>query len=74
MERHILYHPDPRLRVACDPIKQIDDQIHELATSLKKTLLASRGAGLAAPQIGHTKRMIALNSGHPEKGREEEAF
>ena len=47
------YYGDPILRKKCKPIEKITDEIRQLAQDLCETVIASDGAGLAAPQVGH---------------------
>ncbi len=42
----------------------IDDEIKELAQDLEDTLEFAKGVGLAAPQIGVSKRVIAVDLGY----------
>lgn len=64
----IVEHPDPILRLAAKPIAVIDDEILSLAENMVSTLryrtivdfFAERSVprGLAAPQVGISKRLI----------------
>ena len=57
----ILIHPDPRLKKVCDPIADIDDDLRKLADDMLKTMYDAPGIGLAAPQVGVTKRMLVMD-------------
>ncbi|SEM56724.1 peptide deformylase [Gemmobacter aquatilis] len=61
MIRPILIHPDPRLRKACEPIASISTEMGKLAEDMLETMYDAPGVGLAAPQIGITKRLIVLD-------------
>jgi len=52
-------------------VKAIDAEVRELAAGMLKTMYESRGVGLAAPQVGVSRRLIVVNVGAaPEKGEE----
>jgi peptide deformylase len=55
----ILQHPDPILATVCDAVIEdgYDDAI-DLATKMVETLKFTGGVGLAANQIGDTRRVI----------------
>ena len=59
--RRIRTYPDPILRVKARTVKRVNDDIRKLGADMVETLLDADGAGLAAPQIGVLKRVIAVN-------------
>lgn len=59
--RRIRTYPDPILRAKARVVKRINDDIRTLATDMMETLVDADGAGLAAPQVGILKRVIAIN-------------
>lgn len=61
----IVQYPDPILREKACEIQKITPQIERLAVNLVDTMRHSGGVGLAAPQIGVSKRMIVVED--PEK-------
>jgi peptide deformylase len=61
MIRPILIHPDPRLKKLCDPVTAITPDLGKLAEEMLETMYDAPGIGLAAPQIGVTKRLIVLD-------------
>lgn len=61
MKRPILIHPDPRLKKLCDPVAAITAEMGKLAEDMLETMYDAPGVGLAAPQIGVTKRLIVLD-------------
>ena len=61
MIRPILIHPDPRLKKLCDPVTAISPELGKLAEEMLETMYDAPGIGLAAPQIGVTKRLIVLD-------------
>lgn len=59
--RHIVAHPDPRLRRISTEITHITDDVHTLAQDMLLTVRAEGGIGLAAPQVGSNTRLIVLD-------------
>jgi peptide deformylase len=54
----IIHYPDPRLRVTCTPFEQIDEDVAALVARMFELMFESRGVGLAAPQVGITRRLF----------------
>jgi peptide deformylase len=61
--REIRIYGDPVLREKAEPCAEIDDDAKRLAIDLLDTLAHSGGLGLAAPQIGVSRRALALAVG-----------
>jgi peptide deformylase len=61
MIRPILIHPDPRLKKVCDPVPSISSELGKLAEDMLATMYDAPGIGLAAPQVGVTKRLIVMD-------------
>ncbi|MDT8854538.1 peptide deformylase [Paracoccaceae bacterium Fryx2] len=61
MIRQILIHPDPRLKKICDPVGQVTADIGRLAEDMLQTMYDAPGVGLAAPQVGVTKRLLVMD-------------
>ncbi|WGV14702.1 peptide deformylase [Fuscovulum ytuae] len=61
MIRPILIHPDPRLKKLCDPVAEITPDMGKLAEDMLQTMYDAPGIGLAAPQVGITKRLIVMD-------------
>jgi len=68
-------YPDPILHQKAQSVAKIDDEIRLFLDDMLETMYADRGAGLAAPQVGVSKRMIVLDAeqkededGHHQKG------
>ncbi|MEO0357054.1 MAG: peptide deformylase [Pseudomonadota bacterium] len=59
--RTILIHPDPRLKKTADPIGTVTDDIRTLASDMLETMYDAPGVGLAAPQIGVSKRLFVMD-------------
>ncbi|WP_246026783.1 peptide deformylase [Paracoccus luteus] len=62
--RAIVMHPDPVLRQICRPAGELTFlQLQALVGDLFATLYAAQGRGLAAPQIGRTRRAFVMDAG-----------
>lgn len=64
MEKVILPFGDPVLRKPSKPVTDIDNATLQLLGDMTDTLYAAEGrAGLAAPQVGASKRVIVMDCG-----------
>ncbi|MEZ4389835.1 MAG: peptide deformylase [Polyangiales bacterium] len=66
--RTILRYPDKRLRNKAEPVSVVDDGVRQLCDDMAETMYAAPGVGLAAPQIGVSKRIFVIdiaNEGEP---------
>lgn len=63
----IVLYPDPRLKRACAPVTQFDENLRKLAERMFIVMREQRGIGLAAPQVGVLVRMFVMNTtGDPD--------
>lgn len=60
-------YPDPVLRKVADPVTVIDAKLRQLAADMIETMQDAQGVGLAAPQVGHSIRMVIVDF-DPENG------
>ena len=60
-KRPIILLPDPVLRLVAEPIATIDAAVRNLADDMLETMYAAPGVGLAAPQVGVSRRLIVLD-------------
>ncbi len=58
--RTILTQGEEALEKRCRPVTEFDDRLHQLLDDMRETLEASRGVGLAAPQIGILRRVVLV--------------
>jgi len=58
--RPIIRFPDPRLRVAAEPVTRFDADLRALADDLLETMRAAPGLGITAPHIGVGLRLVVL--------------
>ena len=56
--RPVLKMGEPLLQRVAAPVRQFDAQLHELLTDMDDTMRALAGAGIAAPQIGVSLRVV----------------
>jgi len=57
----IVKYPDPFLRLRASDIVSVDEEISALITNMFDIMKEERGIGLAAPQIGVSKRVIVVS-------------
>lgn len=55
---------NPILRVKCEEVKEINDEVRDFAQKMLRTLHRDDGIGLAAPQVGDKRRIIVIDIGH----------
>jgi len=58
--RPIIPFPDPRLRLAAEPVRAFDSELRTLALDLTETMRAAPGIGITAPHIGVLKRLVVI--------------
>ncbi|MFA5157846.1 MAG: peptide deformylase [Patescibacteria group bacterium] len=63
----ILKDPNPILRAQAEDVSSFDGQIQELIDDMIFTMRNSDGIGLAAPQVGQSKKIIVAEYETPEK-------
>lgn len=59
--RPILHYPDKRLRIPGEHVEKFDDGLRALVADMAETMYAAPGVGLAAPQIGVSKRLFVID-------------
>ncbi|MBU4370030.1 peptide deformylase [Patescibacteria group bacterium] len=55
---------DTILRAKCEEVKEINDEVKDLARKMLRTMHRDDGIGLAAPQVGDKRRIIVVDIGH----------
>jgi peptide deformylase len=58
---------DPVLREVAEPVRKVNKELKALIEDMFDTMYAANGVGLAAPQIGVSKRIFVIDvgDGHP---------
>jgi peptide deformylase len=59
--RPILILPDSRLRLVCEPVAKVDDELRRLMDDMVETMHDAPGIGLAASQVGILKRVVVID-------------
>ena len=59
--RDIVTIPDPILRQPSALVERVDDDLRRLAQDMLDTMYDAPGIGLAAPQIGVSRRLVVLD-------------
>jgi len=57
----IVHYPEPVLLTPGDPVTTFDDELKELVNNMFETMHDARGVGLAAPQVGVSKRLFVMD-------------
>ena len=61
MRRPIVKFPDPILHEVAKPVEEVTDEIRLILDDLVATMYAEDGVGIAAPQIGVSLRLVAID-------------
>lgn len=68
MAKHkIVQYGDPILRKVTSRVIKFDKSLRKLVEDMFETMYANEGVGLAAPQIGVSKRVLVLDVDYPSK-------
>ena len=65
--REIIQEGNIILRLKADKIEIFDKNLHALLDDMHETMISANGIGLAAPQIGISKRVIVVSTNEDEK-------
>jgi len=57
----IRHYPDPVLKKVAEPVTEFDDKLRQLASDMAETMYAAPGVGLAAPQVGVSRRLVVID-------------
>ncbi len=57
----VLKFPNPVLRKKCEKVETVDEEIKKIAQDMAETMYAENGIGLAAPQVGISKRIFVVD-------------
>jgi peptide deformylase len=72
--RPLVILPDARLRQVSTPVGTIDNEIRTLAADMLETMYDAPGVGLAAIQVGVTKRVVTIDTSKDENARQPQVF
>lgn len=59
--RTLSYYPAPVLLEEAQPVTEFDNELRQLVADMFDTMYAAPGVGLAAPQIGISKRLFVMD-------------
>ena len=68
----IILEGDPRLRQKATRIRHADEHLRKIASDMHETMDAAPGVGLAGPQVGLMRRIIAIHVPKDEEDDQEE--
>jgi peptide deformylase len=57
----IVKYPDPILARPGEPVNEFNAELRKLVADMFETLYAEKGVGLAAPQVGVSKRLLVID-------------
>lgn len=60
MDYYLRKYPDPVLRQKAKPVLELDDDIAIIEENMRRILKEEGGVGLAAPQVGVSKRLLLV--------------
>lgn len=63
MKLNVTTYPDPVLRKIAEPVTEVTDELLEFVEKMGITMYEDDGVGLAAPQVGVSKRIIVVDAG-----------
>jgi len=70
--KEVLLYPDPRLKEICSEVEQIDATVDSLLQDLLDTMVAAgHSVGIAAPQIGDTRRAAVVDVAKSKLGKKQ---
>ncbi len=59
--REVVLMGDPVLRTATKPVEHFDEELRTLVRDMFETMYLAEGIGLAAPQVGVSKRVLVVD-------------
>ena len=60
-------YPHPILKQKTEKVEKVDAEVKKLLDDMLETMYASNGCGLAAPQIGVSKRIVVIDIAHEDE-------
>ena len=63
----IIVAPDPRLKITAKAVKAVDDDVRALMDDMLESMHVANGIGLAAPQVGDSRRVIVVDISRGEE-------
>ena len=66
----IYEYPHPILKQKAERVEKVDDKLRKFLDDMLETMYVADGVGLAAPQVGVSKRIVVIDVSHPDEGEE----
>ena len=67
-------YPHPILSQVAEPVTEFDESLATLISNMAETMYVGNGVGLAAPQIGLSKRIFVVDTAAPEEPSQLRAY
>ncbi len=64
----LVYYPEEILRTKAEPVREITEKIALFMDDMAETMYKSQGIGLAAPQVGLSRRIMTMDVPETEGG------
>jgi peptide deformylase len=71
--REVVTLPDPVLRLKARKVPVVDDEVRRLIEDMIETMRVAPGVGLAAPQVGDSRRVLVVEYAEPPEQEGEPA-
>jgi len=69
----IYEYPHPILKQKAEPVAKVDDELRKFLDDMLETMYVADGVGLAAPQVGVSKRIVVIDVSGAEEDAAEKA-
>ncbi|MCP4354094.1 MAG: peptide deformylase [Proteobacteria bacterium] len=66
----VVIAPDPRLKKVAKIVETVDKKIQQLLKDMLETMYKTNGIGLAAPQVGISKRLVVIDISYDKDGND----
>jgi peptide deformylase len=70
----IILFPDPILRKIAAPVEHVDPELLQLLVDMVETMYRAPGVGLAAPQVGISRRIFVMDPSRDQEPAAPRAF
>jgi len=70
MALEIVKYPDPVLDRPAEPVTEFNDELRKFVDDMFESMYAAKGIGLAAPQVGVSKRITVIDLSFKERPEE----
>ena len=63
----VYVYPDPILKKKAEKVEKVDDELRRFMDDMLETMYSAVGVGLAAPQVGVSKRIVVIDISHEDE-------